>query len=116
MEHGESDPRSALFSFGVLTDVQYADQDDHNERHFRHALNVVDDAVACWKYRCPTKPAFVIHAGDLIDVGNRGNLTAVSALDKVATRLSQVDGGLVCLIGNHELLNLPRTELRSYGH
>eukprot|EP00696_Hemimastix_kukwesjijk_P013658 gnl/Hemi2/27104_TR9105_c0_g2_i1.p1 gnl/Hemi2/27104_TR9105_c0_g2~~gnl/Hemi2/27104_TR9105_c0_g2_i1.p1 ORF type:complete len:221 (-),score=29.58 gnl/Hemi2/27104_TR9105_c0_g2_i1:3-665(-) len=45
-----------LFSFGLISDVQYADIDNRRSfagatRHYRHALSHLEEAVASWNYR-----------------------------------------------------------------
>lgn len=54
----------ALLSFGLITDVQYADADPEGERHFRESLPKLRAAAAdLAKEKLP----FTLHLGDLID-------------------------------------------------
>lgn len=59
-ETGEAPP----LSFGLITDVQYADADAQGERHYRESVPKLRDAVAdLAKEKLP----FTLHLGDLID-------------------------------------------------
>eukprot|EP00419_Tripos_fusus_P000295 CAMPEP_0172692832 /NCGR_PEP_ID=MMETSP1074-20121228/25541_1 /TAXON_ID=2916 /ORGANISM="Ceratium fusus, Strain PA161109" /LENGTH=417 /DNA_ID=CAMNT_0013513099 /DNA_START=40 /DNA_END=1290 /DNA_ORIENTATION=- len=117
--HKSSVRPPALFSFGVITDIQYADIDDKGKRgkvrYYRNALNVVDNAVRWWRAGPPL--AFVLHAGDIIDgaCAYEGLRTSKTALGKVMQRLD-IGCLLIGLIGNHELYNFSRAELRTGVH
>lgn len=55
---------NALVSFGLITDVQYADVDPEGERHYRESLPKLKAAVAdLAKVKLP----FALHLGDVID-------------------------------------------------
>jgi manganese-dependent ADP-ribose/CDP-alcohol diphosphatase len=53
-----------LLSFGLLTDVQYADADPEGERHYRESIPKLQAAVADLAH---AKLPFTLHLGDLID-------------------------------------------------
>lgn len=55
-----------IFSFGLLADIQYADDDPHVglDRHFRASLPKLEAAVAEFNDH---DLAFVVHLGDLVD-------------------------------------------------
>ncbi|WP_195909302.1 metallophosphoesterase [Microlunatus sp. Gsoil 973] len=55
-----------IFSFGLLADVQYADDDTHEglDRHFRASISKLQKAVAEFNRH---DLAFVVHLGDLVD-------------------------------------------------
>jgi 3',5'-cyclic AMP phosphodiesterase CpdA len=57
-------PEAPLVSFGLLTDVQYADADPQGERHYRDSLPKLRAAAADLSKE---KLAFALHLGDLID-------------------------------------------------
>ncbi|XP_077491115.1 manganese-dependent ADP-ribose/CDP-alcohol diphosphatase-like isoform X1 [Amblyomma americanum] len=101
-----------LLTFGVLTDVQYADCDDKPAwydpsliRYYRNALNQVERAYAHWS-RMPGV-SLVLQLGDLIDQNNGG---CGRGLDRV---LSALGGTLPTYhtVGNHELYNCTRRDL-----
>ena len=54
----------ALVSFGLVTDVQYADAEPQGERHYRDSLPKLKAAV---EDLAKEKLAFTLHLGDLID-------------------------------------------------
>jgi predicted phosphodiesterase len=53
-----------VLSFGVVTDVQYADIDQQAKRQYRESLIKLEQAVTQFN---KLKPEFVIHLGDLIN-------------------------------------------------
>jgi hypothetical protein len=63
------DEERPLFTFGVITDVQYADIEDGASfrgvpRFYRHSLQGLRRAVAAWRAQ---GVAFAMHLGDIID-------------------------------------------------
>lgn len=53
-----------LLTFGLLTDVQYADAEPNGERHYRESIAKLQTAVA---WLAPQKLPFTLHLGDFID-------------------------------------------------
>lgn len=105
------DSKGALVTFGVLTDVQYADHDDKPAgydpslmRYYRNALNQVRRAYDHWN-RVPGL-GFVLQLGDLIDVHNGG---CHRGLDRVLEAMSSLPS--YHTVGNHELYNCNRRDL-----
>jgi hypothetical protein len=103
-----------LFSFAVITDVQYADIDDSQSflgvpRFYRHSLESLHRAVDAWNRRGGL--AFAIHFGDIVDGKCPKDKTRI-AFDSVLSEFKAFRGGPVYhMIGNHCLYNLPRPEL-----
>ena len=60
----QRDGKKPLLSFGLLTDVQYADADPQGERHYRESPAKLREAVG-WLAR--ENLPFTLHLGDLID-------------------------------------------------
>ena len=118
-QHGlvENDEGAPLFSFGVVTDVQYADEDNKlsvkkNMRYYREALCRLRDAVQHWN-SCPNghKVNFLLQLGDVIDGLNRRKGQSQVALDRVMAEINAFNGPVHHTWGNHELYNFPREEL-----
>ena len=90
----------ALFSFGVISDVQYADKDVHGKRHFRSSLQRLRAAVATLNSHALR---FTVQLGDFIDDG----------ADSLAT-VTPVFNGLrhdkYHVLGNHDFA-LPRPDV-----
>ncbi len=58
------DPLKPLLTFGLITDVQYADADPVGERHFRHSIPKLKAAAAdLASHNLP----FTLHLGDVIE-------------------------------------------------
>ena len=110
----KSNLQKPLFSFGVITDIQYADIDDGRSflgvpRYYRHALVGLRSAVEAWNERGDL--AFAIHFGDIVD-GYCPKDQSRTAFERVTSELGNFKGGPVYhMIGNHCLYNLPRQEL-----
>ena len=127
--NGEKD---ILFSFGLITDIQYGDMNDRQNysktkwRRYRNALPCLQEAVAHWK-GAKRSPAFIVQLGDIID-GFNSSLVDVydskrnfsqEALDAVMNEFSKLPHEIPVLhnVGNHELYNFSREELaRSILH
>lgn len=65
-------PREPIVRFGVITDVQYADADDHpawydpsKTRYYRSSLNHVKEAFRYWTQGCSDdiSPSFALQLG-----------------------------------------------------
>ena len=126
MECKPSPEGDVLFSFGLITDIQYADIDDRQNYHktkwrrYRNALSCLQKAVAHWKTE-KSSPMFIIQLGDIIDGFNSGLVDASEnernfsreALDAVMNEFSKLPPKTPVIhnMGNHELYNFSREEL-----
>lgn len=81
-----------LFTFGVIADVQYADQDNAGTRYYRLSPNKLAQAVDSFNRY---KPGFVLSLGDYIDK----NLSSYDTLNPITARLNM---HLYHALGNHE--------------
>ncbi|KAJ8772270.1 hypothetical protein K2173_027447 [Erythroxylum novogranatense] len=102
-----------LFSFGVISDVQYADIPDGKSflgipRYYRHSFSVLQRAIETWNNQ--QKHIFVINFGDIVD-GFCPKDQSLNAVRKVVTEFEKFKGPVYHLIGNHCLYNLPREKL-----
>ncbi len=81
-----------MLTFGLITDVQYADADPNGERHYRDSLPKLKAAVA-WlaKRNLP----FTLHLGDFID-------RDFSAFGAVGPLLRELGHPVWHLLGNHD--------------
>lgn len=132
---GERPGAAPLLRFGVIADVQYCDQDDvpnrsrTASRSYRGALVCLRNAVKNWNELGDI--AFVANLGDIVDQQNEKLGESHSALPAVLTEFGKAQTTLklpadwvkttpalthrpfvVHLIGNHELYNFSRQELR----
>ncbi len=81
-----------LFTFGVMADVQYADQENAGTRHYRLSPKKLAEAVDSFNRH---KPQFVLSLGDYIDK----NFSSYDTLNPVTARLTM---HLYHALGNHE--------------
>jgi predicted phosphodiesterase len=81
-----------LFTFGLMTDVQYADRDNSGSRYYRMSPAKLDKAVQVFNREMVS---FVIHMGDFIN----DNLKSFDTLFTIANKLEMP---LHLIPGNHE--------------
>jgi manganese-dependent ADP-ribose/CDP-alcohol diphosphatase len=81
-----------LFTFGLMTDVQYADRDNSGSRYYRMSPAKLQEAVQVFNRE---KVAFVLHLGDFIN----DNLKSFDTLLKITGKL---EVPLYFIPGNHE--------------
>lgn len=105
--------KQPLFSFGVISDVQYADIPDGRSflgvpRYYRHSLLVLQRAVQKWNTH--GKLQFAINFGDIVD-GFCPKYQSLNAVKKVVYEFEKFSSPVYHMIGNHCLYNLPRKTL-----
>ena len=104
------------FTFGVIADVQWADDEDGFNfmktvaRRYRGAFRTLTRAVDWWS-ELPTPPAFIAQLGDLIDGLNVKLGQSTTALELALGELERAPCPAVNIVGNHELYNFDRSEL-----
>lgn len=87
-----SQSKKPLFTFGVVADVQYADQENSGTRHYRLSPQKLAEAVEVFNQQ---KVDFVISLGDFIDK----NFSSYDTLDPIVKKLKMP---LRFVLGNHE--------------
>jgi manganese-dependent ADP-ribose/CDP-alcohol diphosphatase len=105
--------KQPLFSFGVISDVQYADIPDGHSFivvpwYYRHSIRVLQRAVKKWNNH--QNLSFVINFGDIVD-GKCPPDQSLDVVKKVNNEFQKFNGPVFHLIGNHCLYNLPRDKL-----
>nr|XP_020641548.1 manganese-dependent ADP-ribose/CDP-alcohol diphosphatase isoform X1 [Pogona vitticeps] len=104
----------ALFCFGVVADIQYADLDDGydflgiQKRYYKHSLCHLQNAVEDWNR---TQVQFVLQLGDIIDGFNAQYKVSEKALEKVMMEFQKLKAPVHHVWGNHELYNFTRDHL-----
>ena len=115
-QHSSNHGDSPLFSFGVISDIQYGDLEERQNylktrwRYYRNSLNLLKDAIGSWN-TCDHPVKFVLQLGDIIDGFNRRQGISQSCLDTVLEVFSTYHGPVHHLVGNHELYNFKRPQL-----
>jgi len=80
------------FSFGVLTDIQYGDQETKGKRNYRASMGKLQEAVAALNRE---KLEFAIQLGDLID--SRG-----ADLEPIQRVFNELRAPRYSVLGNHD--------------
>lgn len=89
-----------LFSFGVIADVQYADQPTLGPRAYRDSIAKLEQCSAALAQE---RLAFVVHLGDLVDGG-------IANLDRILPVWERLPGPRYHVLGNHDFV-APREAL-----
>ncbi|KAF5957469.1 hypothetical protein HYC85_004694 [Camellia sinensis] len=106
--------KQPLLSFGIISDVQYADIPDGHSflgvpRYYRHSILVLQRAVQKWNKMQKLK--FAINFGDIVD-GFCPKDQSLNAVEKIVHEFEIFRHGSVYhMIGNHCLYSLPRDRL-----
>lgn len=105
--------KQPLFSFGVISDVQYADIPDGRSfkgvpRYYRHSIHVLQRAVQKWNSL--QHLSFAVNFGDIVD-GFCPKDQSLDAVKMVASKFEEFNGPTYHMIGNHCLYNLAREKL-----
>ena len=111
----ENENIKPITSFGLITDLHYADNDDKWNfsktfiRRYRNSLKLVDEACNYWlngKYPI----SFIIQLGDIIDGLCEINKTSINDLNQILKQFRNISP-IYHIWGNHELYNFTRNEL-----
>lgn len=113
-----NDSIEPIVSFGLIADIQYADNDDRwnfsktHLRRYRNALKLVNEACQYWLKRA-YPISFILQLGDIIDGIAFTNQTSVQDLNSVLEEFQNAFPNLPVyhIWGNHELYNFPRKDL-----
>ncbi len=81
-----------LFSFGLIADVQYADENPVGPRYYRTALAKLEECVTCLNTK---ELAFTVQLGDLIEYGSDNLDRALAVFDRLRMKKYHV-------LGNHD--------------
>ncbi|XAR67965.1 CDP-glycerol diphosphatase [Bertholletia excelsa] len=105
--------KQPLLSFGVISDVQYANIPDGHSfmgvpRYYQHSILVLRRAVQKWNSLL--KLNFVVNFGDIVD-GFCPKDQSLDTVQKVAQEFEIFNGPIYHMVGNHCLYNLPRDKL-----
>ncbi|KAM4525385.1 manganese-dependent ADP-ribose/CDP-alcohol diphosphatase [Odontesthes bonariensis] len=112
--------QTPLFTFGVISDIQYADIDDGynytrtKKRYYRSSLQLLKNAQKTWS-QSAVKPDFILQLGDIIDGFNKSHDASERALDTVMREFSSSPVKVHHVWGNHEFYNFSRSALLRSG-
>src|SRR4029453_11452175 len=89
---GQAEP--PLLSFGVISDVQYADQPDLGARAYRDSPAKLEWCASAMRKE---RPSFVIHLGDFVDAG-------AASLDRISPVWNKMPAPRYHVLGNHDFV------------
>jgi manganese-dependent ADP-ribose/CDP-alcohol diphosphatase len=90
--HAADAGEKPVLSFGLITDVQYADADPEGERHYRESIPKLKTAV---EWLAKKNLPFTLHLGDLIDRDFKSFSAVIPLLEGLGHPVRQ-------LLGNHD--------------
>lgn len=110
----DTDP---ILTFGLLTDVHYADKPEWRTRYYRESLRKVDELALDFRN---SRPAFVVQLGDLVDAAEDLD-TERQWLRQAVTALRACGTGVYSVLGNHCIQTLTKKQFlaevgREAGH
>ncbi|XP_010248675.1 PREDICTED: manganese-dependent ADP-ribose/CDP-alcohol diphosphatase [Nelumbo nucifera] len=105
--------KQPLFSFGIISDVQYANIPDGRSflgvpRYYQHSILVLQRAVKKWNGHQKLK--FAINLGDIVD-GFCPKEKSLETVQRIIKEFEMFNGPVYHIIGNHCLYNLSRDSL-----
>lgn len=95
-------------SFGMVTDLHYAEKEMRNNRYYRDSLEKLTESIALFNER---RPAFIIELGDFVDAGEKE--IEIGYLEKINSVFSLFNGDRYYVLGNHDLATLSKDEFLS---
>ena len=112
-----------IVSFGLITDIQYAEHDNafnylgDKMRYYRNSINLVKEAVKHWREKIDENKnfKFILQLGDIID--GKASADRENALKSVLNELNSdfrtqiPDFRVYHIWGNHEFYNFKRSEI-----
>ncbi|XP_038064627.1 manganese-dependent ADP-ribose/CDP-alcohol diphosphatase-like [Patiria miniata] len=116
----EDTASACLFSFGVISDIQYADIDNRlnstktHTRYYRNAVALLTKAIDYWNSDVSAmRPDFVMQLGDIIDGFNNegGKSQSLRSLRVILNQFDRLPCTVHHALGNHEFYNFNRVEI-----
>jgi len=101
-----AEPQPASFSFGLVTDVHYADMPPAGSRHYRDSRVKLAEAVATFNER---RLPMVVELGDFVDAG-AGKADDLKYLQDVRKVFEAFGGQRHYVLGNHCVARLTKEE------
>jgi len=95
------------FTFGLYTDIQYADRPMRIGRFYRNALKKTEACISAFN---ENDVDFIVHLGDMIDWSNQPE-QGRKALADVLRVIDRYPGPKHFLLGNHDVDSVPPEEL-----
>lgn len=105
---------AAVFKFGLVADLQYANIDDGynwnktKKRYYRNAICLLQKAMKEWRLY---DVRFILQLGDIIDGFCKQTEKPDVCLDRVLDIFEQETWSVLNVVGNHELYNFPKDKL-----
>ena len=97
--------KDAGISFGIVTDLHYADREPLNDRWYRDSIVKLEACIAVMN---KARPDFLIELGDFVDKADKATETGyLRAINRV---FSTFKGGRRYVLGNHDMATFPKQE------
>ena len=106
-----ADESAEPLTFGLVTDVHYADAPTRGSRHYRDSLAKLDQAVGAFNRR---KVSFVVELGDFIDAGP-SQAEEIQHLRRIDEVYQGLRGPRHYVLGNHCVSKLTKDEFLAHS-
>ena len=104
----EKDNNSETVSFGVVTDLHYADKDMRNNRYYRDSFEKLTECIERFN---KLNPDFIIELGDFIDANEKE--IEIGYLKKIDSMFRSFKSDRYYVMGNHDIATLSKEEFLS---
>jgi manganese-dependent ADP-ribose/CDP-alcohol diphosphatase len=101
LAYGQGEASRPIFSFGIVADIQYADQPTNIGREYRQSIEKLQRCESALRGE---KTSFVVQLGDFVDVG-------LENLDRLLPIFQQIPAPRYSVLGNHDVFTIPREVL-----
>lgn len=100
----ESPEQKPLFSFGLISDVQYADISPAGNRYYRSSLEKLEDAVSEFRHDSVN---FIVNLGDLIESNYESYKPVINTLNSSGIKTYHITGNHDYSVDSRYLSRLP---------
>jgi manganese-dependent ADP-ribose/CDP-alcohol diphosphatase len=105
LAYGQDEAPQRLFSFGIVADIQYADQSAAGAREYRQSIEKLQRCVSVLSSE---NTSFVVQLGDLVDGGLKN-------LDRILPIFQRISAPRYSVLGNHDFSVGREVLLKRFG-
>jgi len=108
MSESINEAKNDTISFGIITDLHYADKEKWRNRYYRDSFEKLTKCIETFN---ELKPSFIIELGDFIDANEKE--IEIGYLKKIDSVFSQFHSDRYYVLGNHDMATLSKEEFLS---
>jgi manganese-dependent ADP-ribose/CDP-alcohol diphosphatase len=104
MSEPELPDQKPLFSFGIISDVQYADINPAGTRYYRSSLDKLEEAISAFRHDSVN---FIVNLGDLIEGNYESYKPVINTLNSSGIKTYHITGNHDYSVDSRYLSRLP---------